>query len=144
MQWGSECSGEAAYDTSEAKWRNSTCYFPIQMNSSVVTGPTRQPAIVPADIAAEYEARQRRFCFLFPPELNPRSPGFHLIRPDLLELRWSVVERLTNRTVAYGATAEQAVDTAIAVVSSEQRARDGVEWTDGELWSYDRNKTTAA
>lgn len=97
-------------------------------------------AAVPGPFADEYEARKKRFDFLFPQQLNPRGPSYHLHRPDLLELRWSVVERLTNRTVAYGLTAEQAVDAAMAATRYGQAP--DVSWKPGELF-YHANEGAA-
>lgn len=58
-----------------------------------------------------------RFAFLFPKTGRPR---YQLHAPDLLELRWSVFDTQSKQTIAYGHTAEDAVDVAVSVDWHEQ------------------------
>lgn len=54
-----------------------------------------------------------RFLFLFTPTAETKRPRFILHAPDLVELRWTVFDVLARRTIGYGATPEQAVDSAM-------------------------------
>jgi hypothetical protein len=56
----------------------------------------------------------RRLAFVFPERGEPR---YKVCPPDLCDLRWSVWDKTEKRTIARGASAVEAIDTAIHVTT---------------------------